>query len=140
MTPPAEMNRQVVEGIFTELSKGNSRPFLDVLADDVRWTVAGTTGWSGTYRGKQAVLSELLGPLFSRFGSRYTCDADRFIADAEHVVVEARGHAITKSGVPFDNTYCYVFRLAEGEVHEVTEYCDTQLVVEALGNPDGGAR
>jgi len=129
-----------MEGIFAELSNGNSRPFLDVLADEVRWTVSGTTGWSGSYRGKQAVLSELLGPLFSRFASRYTCDADRFIADGEHVVVEARGHVITKSGVQFDNAYCYVFRLAAGEVQEVTEYCDTQLVVEALRTPDGGAR
>jgi hypothetical protein len=55
-------------------------------------------------------------------------------------VVEARGHVITKSGVPFDNTYCYVFRLAAGAVHEVTEYCDTQLVVTALKSPDDDNR
>ena len=53
------------------------------------------------------------------------------------MVVEARGHVITKSGVPFDYTYCHVFRLAEGGVREVTEYCDTQLVAAALGNPEG---
>jgi hypothetical protein len=33
------------------------------MNDDVHWTIIGTTAWSKTYRGKQAVLSELLKPL-----------------------------------------------------------------------------
>ncbi len=29
------------------------------MADDFSWTVIGSTSWSGTYAGKQAVLTEL---------------------------------------------------------------------------------
>lgn len=40
---------------------------------------------------------------------------------------------VTKAGVPYNNTYCFVFRLADGKVREVTEYMDTALVAAALG-------
>ena len=131
-------NKRLMQRIFAELSSGNSRLFLESLADDVRWTVAGTTRWSRTYEGKQTVLNELLGPLFSQFATQYTSEARGFIADGERVVVEARGHATTKAGRQFDNLYCYVFRLADGKVQELTEYCDTQLVAEVLGDPRAG--
>jgi hypothetical protein len=50
-------------------------------------------------------------------------------------VVEFRGRAMTKAGRPYNNTYCYVFRLADGQVAEITEYLDTQLVATALEAP-----
>ena len=128
-------NKQLMQAVFAELSKGNSRPFLDILANDVIWTITGTGKWSRTYDGKQAVQSELLGPLFSQFGDRYTSEAHRLIAEGDYVVVEARGHATTKAGVAYDNTYCYVFRLAEDKVKEITEYCDTELIASALIDP-----
>jgi ketosteroid isomerase-like protein len=51
------------------------------------------------------------------------------------VVVEARGDNVTKVGVPYCNTYCFVFRLEGGKLKEVTEYRDTELPTRALGNP-----
>jgi ketosteroid isomerase-like protein len=50
-------------------------------------------------------------------------------------VVEARGHVTTKAGLPYDNSYCYVFRLGDGRVAEITEYFDTQLVATRLAPP-----
>ncbi len=48
------------------------------------------------------------------------------------MVVEAKGNNTTKAGKSYNNTYCFVFRLAAGKLQELTEYMDTQLVVEAL--------
>ncbi len=62
-------------------------------------------------------------------------EAHRFIADEDYVVVEARGRNTTKDGVPYNNVYCYVFRLADGKLQEMTEYMDTELVTAALGAP-----
>jgi len=39
----APENKQLMQDVFTELSKGNSKPFLESLADDVQWTIVGTT-------------------------------------------------------------------------------------------------
>ena len=99
------------------------------------WTIIGSTEWSGTYAGKQDVLGELIGPLFSQFADRYTNTADRFIAEGDHVVVQCRGHVTTKSGMPYSNTYCYVCRLGDGKLRELTEYCDTELIATALTPP-----
>lgn len=126
-------NKHRSQGIFEALSKGDSRPFVELLADDVRWTVMGTTPWSKTYDGKQAVLTNLLGELRKRLADRYRATAGRVIADGDLVVVEARGQATTKTGAPYDNSYCFIYRLAEGKIHEVTEYLDTELLTAALG-------
>jgi ketosteroid isomerase-like protein len=128
-------NKRLMQQIFRELAKGTSKPFGDAMANDFSWTVIGNTEWSGTYAGKQAVLSELFGPLFSQFADRYTNTADRFIAEGDHVVVQCRGHVTTKSGKPYNNTYCYVCRLGDGKLRELTEYCDTELIATALGRP-----
>src|SRR5438445_4803026 len=81
-------NKQLLQRIFSELSKGNAKPFVESWADDFSWTVIGTTKWSKTYRGKQAVLEDLMGPLLSKFAGRYTNTAHRFIAEGDYVVVE----------------------------------------------------
>lgn len=131
----AAANKQLLHSIFAELSKGNSKPLVDAMADDFRWIITGTTKWSRTYDGKQAVLTELFGALRATLDGKITTTAHRFIAEGDHVVVEARGRNITKAGAPYNNTYCYVFRFAEGNLREMTEYLDTELVTAALGDP-----
>jgi ketosteroid isomerase-like protein len=129
----AAENKQLMQNIFSELSKGNGKPFVESLADDICWTIIGSTKWSRTYRGKEAVLAELLRPLFAQFADQYTNTAHRFIAEDDYVVVECRGRVTTKSGTPYNNTYCWVCRVADGKLRELTEYLDTELVTAALG-------
>jgi ketosteroid isomerase-like protein len=126
-------NRQFVSRIFAELSTGNSRPLIEALGDDVSWTVIGQTPWSRTYRGKASVLKDLLSVLGTRLADRYRAHADRILVDGDYVVVQARGESTTKSGRPYNNEYCFVYRINDGRIVEVTEYLDTQLVVDALG-------
>lgn len=129
----AAENKQLMQNVFDALSKGNGQPFVESMADDVSWTVTGTTQWSRTYQGKQSVLTELVGPLFSHFADQYVNTAHRFIAEDDYVVVECRGNVTTKKGLPYNNTYCWVCRFADGKLQELTEYMDTQLVSSALG-------
>jgi ketosteroid isomerase-like protein len=128
----AGTNKQVLQRIFDELSKGNSRLFVEALSDDVIFTVIGTTKWSGTHRGKQAVLDDLLRPLTAQFADRYKATASQIIAENDRVVVEFRGAVTTKSGIPYNNAYCWVCRMAGGKILELTEYCDTALVETAF--------
>jgi uncharacterized protein len=131
---PAE-NKQLMQRVFAELANGNGQPFMDALADDARWTVIGTSPWSRSYEGKRAIAEELMRPLFRQFADRYTARANRIVAEGDVVVVEARGQVSTKSGKPYNQTYCYVFLLADGEVRELTEYLDTDLVNQVLETP-----
>jgi len=130
-----KQNKQLLEDVFARLAAGDGEAFVDAMADDVRWTLTGDTPWSRTYAGKQAVRDELLAPLFAQFADQYTNVAQSFTADEDRVVVEARGHVTTTAGKPYENTYCFVFRLADGKVAAITEYFDTQLVATALAPP-----
>ena len=128
-----EDNKRLMQKVFEELALGNSAALIEVLADDVAWTVTGTTRFSGTYEGKAKLMNDLVGPLFSQLADQFVMTGDRFIADDNYVVVEARGKATTKAGPAYNNKYCWVFRLEDGKVKEVTEYMDTHLVVTTFG-------
>ncbi|WP_063052903.1 nuclear transport factor 2 family protein [Nocardia arthritidis] len=49
--------------------------------------------------------------------------------------VRARAEGVTTRGESYDQTYCFVFRVAEGKLREVVEYCDTALVERVLTRP-----
>ena len=130
-----EDNRRAITEIFAELEQGNPRPFADALADDVRWTTPGSSIWSRTFEGKPAVLDGLLGPVRAQLVERVRLTVQRILADGDHVVVEARGRATTKTGKPYNNEYCFLYRLAGGKIVAVTEYLDTELASAALRAP-----
>jgi ketosteroid isomerase-like protein len=132
-------NKQLIERIYQALSAGNSAPFVEALADDVRWTMMGTTSWSGIYDGKQAVLTELLRPLRAQWADRYTASAERVVADGDIVVAQVRGRVTTVAGERYDNSYCFIFRIAGGKIREMTEYLDTDLVNRALAPREASA-
>lgn len=128
-------NRRIITAIFAELARRNPKPFADALADDVRWITPGCSVWSRTFEGKAAVIEQLLGPVRAQLVERVHLTAQRILADGEHVIVEAKGRATTKTGVPYNNDYCFVYRLAGGKIVEVTEYLDTELATGALRAP-----
>ena len=128
----AAANRELMQAVFAELAVGNGAPFRACLSDDVCWHVLGSTRWSRTYRGKPAVVDELLKPLFARFADRYTCTARRILADGDHVVIECDGRVATREGRRYDNRYCWVCRFADGRLVELTEYMDTALLEAVL--------
>jgi ketosteroid isomerase-like protein len=131
---PAE-NKALLQKVFAETAKGNGRPFVEALADDVRWTIIGGTAWSRTYEGKRAVVEELLRPLAEQFAGPNLVSAERFIAEGDLVVVEGRNHSVTKAGPAYPNRYCWVFVMRDGKVADITEYTDTQLIADALTAP-----
>ena len=131
----ASENKKLMQEIFAGLANRNGTPLIERMSDDFRWINIGTSKWSGTFDGKAAVLRDLLAPLRARLVERSRTVARRFIADGDYVIVEARGDNITKAGKPYNNEYCFVFRLSDGKIKEVKEYSDTALVDAVLGDP-----
>jgi uncharacterized protein len=130
-----EDNKRLLAGIFDGLAHGDVRRFREVMAEDFRWVFPGDWSWSGSWEPRETVLRDLLGPLMAQFAGGYRSEADLILADGDRVVVQARGHATTVGGEPYEQTYCYVFRVADGRLTEVVEYCDTALVERVLRRP-----
>ena len=142
----ATANKKLMQEIFE--SAGNPDPaardralFAASLADDAKWVVTGQYSWSRTFSGKQSILNDLHGHVRSLLAERARTVAHRFIADGDWVVIEARGDNVTRTGVRYDNDYCLVFRLQDGKIKEISEYCDSVLTERALGRfPEGERR
>ena len=127
-------NKQLLQDIYAEISRGNPQLLLDSMADDIQWTIIGSTALSGTSHGKQEVIDKLLKPLRARLADGpIVFQPDRFIAEGEYVVMQARGRATARSGKPYNNTYCIVCRIVDGKVKEMIDYVDTELITSALG-------
>lgn len=127
----ASENKELVRTIF---ASSNPSAFLDAMADDVKFTLIGTTKYSGSFNSKQELVAKLFEPLFAALdenGIRLT--PDNLIADGEFVVMQSQGKATGKNRLPYNNTYCHVFRLANGKICEITEYLDTELVTKVFG-------
>ena len=135
----ASANKKLIQDIFA--ASANPDPavrdralFVASLADDAKWVVTGQYSWSRTFVGKEAIMNDLHGYVRTRLRDRTRTVAERFIADGDLVVVEAKGDNFTPEGVRYDNDYCLVFRLEDGKIKEIREYCDSVLTERALGS------
>jgi uncharacterized protein len=131
----ATENKRIIEHVYAEMAKGNTKPFAEAMADDMRWVMMGTTAWSGTYDGKEDIMKRLIAPLRAQWAVQYTAAASRVVAEGDVVVAEVLGNVQTRAGKLYNNRYCLVFRMAGGKVKELTEYMDTDLVNRVLDAP-----
>jgi ketosteroid isomerase-like protein len=129
----AAENTHLMQRIFAAFAEGDPEPLFTHMAEDFRWTIIGSTKFSGTYQGKHTIMDHLLTPLMAQLDGPIHITAERFIADDDYVVIQGRGTATTKTGRPYNNTYCMVWRIVHGQVQEMTEYLDTELVTAAFG-------
>jgi ketosteroid isomerase-like protein len=129
----AAANKKLVQQIYTDAANRSGTTFIDNVADDVRWVVTGQYSWSHVFEGRDAVVNDLHGHVRSLLAERARTVAFNFIAEGDYVVVEAKGDNVTKTGVRYDNDYCMVWRLENGRIKEIKEYCDSALVERAMG-------
>ncbi len=126
-------NKKLVQQVYEDSANRSGTTFVDNLADDASWIVTGQYSWSHEFRGREAILEGLMGHFRSFFAVRPRTVAFNFIADGDFVVVEARGDNVTRDGLRYDNQYCMVFRIENGKIKQIKEYCDSTLVERVLG-------
>jgi ketosteroid isomerase-like protein len=128
-------NKKLLKDIFDQMAQGNLRAMSEAMAEDFRWVFPGNWSWAGSWGPKSVAVGGLLRPLMAQFAGDYRSEADLILAEGDRVVVQARGYGTTKRGEPYHQTYCYIFRVADGHLTEVMEHCDTALVERVLDPP-----
>jgi ketosteroid isomerase-like protein len=126
-------NKKLVQQIYADSASRSGTTFADSLADDASWIVTGQYSWSHEFRGREAIQNGLMGHFRSFFAERPRSVAFNFIAEGDHVVVESKGDNVTKAGLRYDNQYCMVWRIEDGKIRQIKEYCDSALVERVLG-------
>ena len=126
-------NKKLVQQVYEDSANRSGTTFVDNLAEDASWIVTGQYSWSHEFRGREAILDGLMGHFRSFFAVRPRTVAFNFIADGDFVAVEARGDNVTRDGLRYDNQYCMIFRIENGRIQQIKEYCDSTLVERVLG-------
>jgi hypothetical protein len=125
----AAENKKLIRDAFDAWSRGDGRAFFKLVADDVRWTVTGTTPISRTYNSKRDFRAAL-SAMSEHLASELKVVVRDVIADGDKVAVQFESHAQGKNGIAYNQTYCWMLRLADGQVREVIAYLDTELVTK----------
>lgn len=120
--------RELIETAVCAWAGGDDGAFWRLLADDVQYSVIGTTPVSGNYDGRRAFFDGALRPMGSLLavGSR-PLEYD-IVAEGSRVVLMWRGEGVMNNGDPYHQSYCWVLDVRDGLVRRIKAYLDTELV------------
>jgi uncharacterized protein len=99
----------------------------DSFTVDATWSIRGDLPIAGPWNGRDAIVDGFLtavGGVLYEPGSA-TFEFPLLVAEGDTVVLEWRVHARTRTGAPYDNEYCGVFRIRDERISQVREYLDT---------------
>ena len=94
----AAENKEIIRNMWAEASRGSAEGFLNVFVDEVRYTIIGTTRFSGTFNGKQELLNRAFVPLMSELESPGGMVTDSLIAEGDFVVQQGHGRQKSQIG------------------------------------------
>jgi ketosteroid isomerase-like protein len=127
MTGPQHPQAQLAWNFLQGLCQGGDLDgAFDLLSDDFVY-------WSNVSRAEsdRDYLKNA-----SRWRSTFVPVTMEFIdeaVDGPTVVIEALGDGTTTLGDRYNSTYVYIFKVTDGHLTSMREYCDTKLVAEVLG-------
>ena len=126
-TTRAETNREIIGQAFDAWRQGTGA-ITDVFAPGMVWRIEGHSAASKEYRSKQQFIDEVLAP----FGARFTVSEPfrpvtirAVYADDDTVIVIWDGRGIASDGQPYENSYAWIMKLADGKVIDGTAFYDS---------------
>ena len=125
------------ENLFQHLADPAATPeFFERVAEDVDWTVEGTHPLAGRYRSKAAFSTATFDRLTPLMQDGVALEVTHLFVDGDTTIAELHATSTTKTGAPFDNTYCWVCHFDSAEpgasIIEVRAYLDSAMVAWAV--------
>lgn len=125
-----ETNTAIVRKAIEDIGKLNVEGLLAIIDDDLDFRLMGTSPLSRRLRGKEAYMG-IVAEVASYLNGFIELTVDELIPAGEWVIVRASGHATMKAtGADYDNEYCMMWKLKDGKVVKLREYCCTKLIME----------
>lgn len=128
-------NKMLVEKTCRDWEKGNGSLF-DLLAKDVKWTVAGNSPISGVYHGKQQFLDQAVKPITSKLSGAIKPTVQNINAEDDKVILLWNGQAMAKDGQPYNNTYSWHMTFKKDSITKVIALLDTYELDQLMNRVD----
>ena len=117
-------NKRIVTAAFDRWAASGSNIFEELLSPDVVWTIKGSGPSAGRFEGREAFVARAVRPFVSRLSTPVRPVARQIWADGDHVVANWEGEGVARDGVPYRNSYVWIFRMHDGKAVEVAAYLD----------------
>ena len=132
-TDREQMNLEVVQRGYEALGRGDIAAVLDLMTDDVEWTLQGPSviPFAGTRRGREAV-----GEFYSALGENLEFqqfEPREFVAQGDTVVVLGYERSLIKpTGRTIEHEWAHVYTLRDGRIAKGRFFEDTAAYVVAF--------
>ncbi len=127
-----DSTRAVLESVFSAVAEsGFGEEFRSALADELVFTVTGSSPLAGRYVGKAEYVEKVLTPLHERLATPLRPRIEQVLVDGRRGVVlfrteGARGH----NGADFSMRYCWVVHVVDDSIVEITGFYDTKRMCD----------
>lgn len=125
--------KAVLQKYLDALLAGDLEIIAASFADNATWTLHGTLPLSGTKRGRAEIMEFLInaGSLYQPGTQRFTIGL--MTAEGDRAALEWQVQGIASAtGKPYDNAYCGLFVIRDGQIVEVREYLDSLHAAQVL--------
>ena len=116
-------NKTIIQAGFDRWAKGEGS-FFDLLTDDVKWTINGSTPLSKTYPNKQQFLAEVINPLNQRLSQKIVPTVRSLYAEGDVVIALIDGKATANDGNPYNMAYAWFMTMKGGKIIQVDAFLD----------------
>jgi len=116
-------NKKLIRQGFENWANGTAS-FFDLLADDLQWTITGSTRLSKTYTSKKQFMAEVIAPLNDRLSKKIVPKVSALYADGDMVIAIWDGQATAIDGKPYNATYEWNMQIKNGKIVKVTAFLD----------------
>ena len=120
-----ERNRPLVIKGMQAWADGTGSPY-DLLAENARWTIAGTSLAAKTYPSKEAFMSEVIRPFNARMGERLVPPVHRAYAEDDTVIVHFDARGMARDGKSYANSYAWILRMEGRQIVEAYAFFDSK--------------
>ena len=126
----SEDNKRIVSAFLDAMNRGDTEAILDAYAEDGHVWTMGNTLISGKY--DKAQIKQFADGIYEAFPEGLSFSVTGMVAEGDKVAVEAESDGMHASGVPYQNSYHFLFTLRDGKVVQLKEYMDTQLATDVI--------
>jgi ketosteroid isomerase-like protein len=128
----SEQNKSIVNQAYSNFKSGNINGILDLVADDVNWTLPQMEGvpFAGTRTGRDSVGEFFQSVVSTQESLRF--EPRELIAEGDKVVALGSYQWRVKSNSrEFGGDFAHVFTIRDGKVVAFNEYMDTAACRDA---------
>lgn len=123
---------ETVKRAFEAWAAGRGNIFDDLLTEKTVWTIEGSGPHAKTYSSRSEFMAQAVAPFARRLSEPVRPTVRQIVADGSTVAVIWDGHGRAADGLPYKNSYAWIFEMDGERATKVTAFLDLAAYDDVL--------